>query len=82
MVIHTRCINNIMGESFPSPAVTAIPSGTIPVIRAEPLRKVLGYNRGVGGGLAVGLQSRFALGLWLVKYWAVHKGCKQTLPAF
>ena len=26
-------------------SVTAIPSGTIPVIRAEPLRKVLGYNR-------------------------------------
>ena len=28
----------------------AIPSGTIPVIRAEPLRKVLGYNGGGGGG--------------------------------
>ena len=62
-------------------SVMAVLSGTIPVIRAESLRKVLGYNRGVGG-LAVGLQSRLALGLWLVKYWAVHKGCKQTLPAF
>ena len=30
-------------------SVTAIPSGTIPVIRAEPLRKVLGYNRGGSG---------------------------------
>ena len=62
-------------------SVMAVLSGTIPVIRAELLRKVLGYNRGVGG-LAVGLQSRLALGLWLVKYWAVHKECKQTLPAF
>ena len=56
-------------------SVTAIPSGTIPVIRAEPLRKVLGYNKGGGGG-GGGVCSQGEA--WL----AVHKGCKQTLPAF
>ena len=75
-----RC--SCMGESFPSP--DGFPS------RQSRLGPFLWFvqNRWekfwgiIGGGLAVGLQSRLALGLWLVKYWAVHKGCKQTLPAF
>ena len=56
-------------------SVTAIPSGTIPVIRAEPLRKVLGYNGGGSGSWsAVKVRPGWS------SHWA--KGCKQTLPAF
>ena len=71
-----------MGESFPSP--DGIPS------RQSRLGPFLWFvqNRWekfwgiIGGGGGVWQLVCSQGEAWLVKYWAVHKGCKQTLPAF
>ena len=72
-------LSSCMGESFPSP--DGIPS------RQSRLGPFLWFvqNRwekflGIMGGVWQLVCSQGEA--WLVKYWAVHKGCKQTLPAF
>ena len=70
-----------MGESFPSP--DGIPSrqsrlGPFLWFVQNRWEKFWGIIWGGGVWQLVCSQGE----AWLVKYWAVHKGCKQTLPAF